>query len=397
MNSGPKADDTGPIGLPGTGAEPVRLHASTAQRLLVSLTPCVLLAEPVGMNLLLSHPGDDFHPTYWPYLPTIALWALMGWVTGWWQGVTLTETGAQVRNFRRRNVRWADVVEVAVEFYGTGGRRIVLYEVDGRFTKLRIPTTAFLSWDRGFDAKVALVRQWWQTYCGDDRPVLDGAAGGEEVEALLRTPMPDRVRLGISLVQAVPVTVALLLVTAEAAIAGFAAPARSASGRGLSAGVGALAGAAVLTLLQYYLRAGVLLTPEQLRRTGALPGSRRRTALAWSEIQTVEVERRFGGRRLVLTDLLGQRTRLAAPRVGFLLWDPNFDRKATAVRRAWLANRGSGLPAATTVGPPWPGAEPDRYSGPRAWQQVVFTLLCGWLAFTVAIWVLVGGLLLASG
>ena len=393
MSSSSMADDHGPIGLPSADAEPVRLHASTGQRLWMLLTPCVLLAEPLVLDLYFSRPGDDFHPAYWPILPTFALCALVGWVTGWWQGITLTTEGAEVRNFRRRSIRWADVVEVAVEFYGAGGRRIVLYEVDGRFTKLRMPTTAFLAWDRGFDAKVALVRQWWQTNCGDDRPLLDGAAGVEEAEALLLTPMPDRVRLGISWVQAVPVTAALLLVTWEAAVSGLAAPAGSASARGLAVILGSLVVAAVLTALQYYLRAGVLLTPAQLSRTGVLPRSRRRTALAWSEIQAIEVERRFGGRRLVLTDLLGRRTRLAAPRVGFLLWDLDFDRKATAVRRAWLANRGTGLPAVEAAGPPWPGEEPDRYSGPRAWQQAVFTLLCAWLAFTVVVWMLVGGLL----
>jgi hypothetical protein len=71
---------------------------------------------------------------------------------------------AIVRNVRRRTIPWHRAAAVSVEDFKRG-RRIVLYETDGRCTALRMPSTAaFLSRDRHFDEKAAVIRHWWLTH-----------------------------------------------------------------------------------------------------------------------------------------------------------------------------------------------------------------------------------------
>ncbi|MET8136805.1 hypothetical protein ABZV24_33575 [Streptomyces sp. NPDC005251] len=82
-------------------------------------------------------------------------------------GITLTPSAARVHSLRRRTVPWASVQSVCVERV-TGGRVIVLYESDGRRTRLRAPFTGFLQRDRRFEEKFHVIGQWWQTHRGSD-------------------------------------------------------------------------------------------------------------------------------------------------------------------------------------------------------------------------------------
>jgi hypothetical protein len=85
------------------------------------------------------------------------------WVLGRYFGVTLTAEAAIVHNVRRRTIPWNRVAAVKVENF-SGGRRIVLYEADGRRTPLRMPSTGYRSRDRHFEEKAATIRDWWFTH-----------------------------------------------------------------------------------------------------------------------------------------------------------------------------------------------------------------------------------------
>ncbi|WP_245608054.1 hypothetical protein [Streptomyces hokutonensis] len=82
-------------------------------------------------------------------------------------GVTLTESAAVVRNLRRRTIPWADIQSIQIESI-MGTRTVVLYEANGRRTRLRSPSTGFLAWDRRFEEKFHVIGQWWLTHRGPD-------------------------------------------------------------------------------------------------------------------------------------------------------------------------------------------------------------------------------------
>ncbi|MFJ9244158.1 hypothetical protein [Streptomyces sp. NPDC101776] len=82
-------------------------------------------------------------------------------------GVTLTESAAVVRNLRRRTIPWADIQSIQIESV-MGTRTVVLYETNGRRTRLRAPSTGFLAWDRRFEEKFHVIGQWWLTHRGPD-------------------------------------------------------------------------------------------------------------------------------------------------------------------------------------------------------------------------------------
>ncbi len=117
-------------------------------------------------------------------------------------------------------------------------------------------------------------------------------------------------------------------------LSGFGTDHPTPAGRVLGALV---AVALLLTAGQLCLRGGVTLTPDRLR----VNGLRRDTAVRWAEVAAITVEPRLSGRRVVLTDVRGRRIRLAAPRVGLLLWDRGFEVKLELLRRFWRAHRGA--------------------------------------------------------
>lgn len=82
-------------------------------------------------------------------------------------GVTLTPAAAVVHNFRRRPIQWSDVQAIQIESL-LGSRTVVIYEAGGRSTRLRAPSTGFLSWDRGFEEKFHTIGRWWLDHRGPD-------------------------------------------------------------------------------------------------------------------------------------------------------------------------------------------------------------------------------------
>lgn len=82
-------------------------------------------------------------------------------------GITLTPSAAVVHNLRRRTIPWADVRGIQTESF-RGTTTIVLYETNGRFTRLRAPSTGLLARDRDFEEKLHVIGDWWLTHRGAD-------------------------------------------------------------------------------------------------------------------------------------------------------------------------------------------------------------------------------------
>lgn len=75
-------------------------------------------------------------------------------------GADLTPHHIDVRGLRNRRIPWDRIVGIHIE-KTVLGRRVVIYEADGRRTRLRAPLSGFLSWDRRFEEKFhAIERQW---------------------------------------------------------------------------------------------------------------------------------------------------------------------------------------------------------------------------------------------
>ncbi|MFI1096304.1 hypothetical protein [Streptomyces sp. NPDC020917] len=411
MDVGPRAT-WGEQPQPSEGEEPsegetrLRYRASRLQRLVGAAPPlCVLTA--MSANLIQWHgsPGAA-GPPLWVWVQFIALlvlFVLVSWAQGWWFGITLTPRDAVVHGLRRRTIPWTRVADVRAEPFA-GGRRVVLYETDGRRTPLRMPSTAMLSWDRAFEAKAATIRAWWLRH----GPAGDGtaASGTAAAPELLTDRLPDRLRLRPTAVQVVPPVMVITLLAIESTLAGFLDGPGMDHATATSRVLGACAVVLLLAAGLLCLRRGITLTPGHL----SVDGLPRRRRIAWSQVRAITVEPRRGGRRLVVTERSGRRTPLPAPRVGSLLWDHAFEVRAGIVHRFWRAGRGADGAAATIADE---GAEvtPDRtaevapgpasrlapYSGPRFWQRAVVGVVCvgaGWMLFLS---VLVGALLLASG
>ncbi len=306
--------------------------------------------------------------------PVIMLSVFAGevWLLGRWVGVTLTADAAIVHNLRRRTITWDRITAVRVERF-LGSQRIVLYEMSGRRTPLRMPITGFMSRDPRFAEKTAVIQQWWIARRG---VAPDGTAPFLWVDDR-EAPLPDRLHLRVAANQwLLPVSVLIWWAMDDAI------------GASLTDGVGAaerilglLVAMVLLAVAGYlYLRRGIDLTAGSMR----VRGLRRRT-LNWPDVSDISVESRRGGRRVVVHEANGRRTILPAPRIGLLLWDPGFQDKVHTLDRWWRHQRGASwtpTAAAVAVRPP---AAP--YVGPRAWQRVLVGLI--WLAFGYEILVLI--------
>ncbi|MFH8388239.1 hypothetical protein [Streptomyces sp. NPDC018036] len=327
------------------------------------------------------------------------VFALELWMLGRYFGITLTPEAAIVHNLRRRTIPWTDVAEVAVEPF-SGGRRVVLYETDGHRTPLRMPNSAFLSRDRRFDEKAATIRDWWLAHGGTDtdtgtgtaadadataEPVGWGHTYGRLSERLSMRPAPSR---------SAPVALLLVLLAADALVAGFAGSPVADHPTPLGRALGGLVAIALLLGAGFLsLGRGVVLTSGHL----AVRGLRSRT-VPWDDIEGIVTEPHGGGRRLVLVETDGRRTPLPVPRVGRVLWDSEFESRSQTLRHWWHTH------ATTHTGPSDPATlEPsDRptllpYPGPRLWQKTVVTLVCVVLGYEILVSVLVGTLVATIG
>ncbi|MEV5956660.1 hypothetical protein AB0M11_23300 [Streptomyces sp. NPDC051987] len=143
--------------------EGVRYRSTLGQRLL----PVIPAGVALAFQLLLWWDGGSIDPLIGSGLVIWGVLVPLSVLTSRSFGVTLTPTAAVVHNFRRRTIPWSDVQAVQMESYA-GSRIVVLYEAGGRATRLRAPSTGFLSWDRGFEEKFHTIGRWWLDHRGPD-------------------------------------------------------------------------------------------------------------------------------------------------------------------------------------------------------------------------------------
>ncbi|MFF5147427.1 hypothetical protein ACFY6U_48250 [Streptomyces sp. NPDC013157] len=144
--------------------ERVRYRLTTSQRLLPVL-PGFTVALTPQVPLLLDR--QSFDPVI---IPGLVIWGVLlplVLLASRSFGVTLTPSEAIAHNLRRRTIRWSNVQAVQIESL-LGSRTVVIYEVGGRRTRLRAPTTGFLSWDRSFEEKFHTIGRWWLDHRGPD-------------------------------------------------------------------------------------------------------------------------------------------------------------------------------------------------------------------------------------
>ncbi|MET8410595.1 hypothetical protein ABZV34_21265 [Streptomyces sp. NPDC005195] len=320
-----------------------------------------------------------------PFLITLELWVLSHYV-----GVTLTPEGVVVHNLRRRTIPWTGVAEVAVEPV-TGGRRVVLYETDGRRTPLRMPSSGFLSRDRRFDDKVATIRSWWLANGGTAR-VAD-TAGEFGAWGHARGRLPERLGMRPAPSRSVPTALLLGWLAADAVMAGFAGGPGADHPTLLGRTLGALVALSLLLGAGFLsFGRGVTLTADHL----VVQGLRPRT-VAWDEIQGIAVEGHRGGRRPVVLEAGGRRTPLPVPRVGRVLWDSEFEARVHTLHHWWRAHAETGTTPAGTALQPSDQTPLLPWRGPRPWQKGVLALACVALGSQILLFVLVGALFLTAG
>ncbi|MGW1070144.1 hypothetical protein ACWD4F_37280 [Streptomyces aureus] len=392
----------------------VRFRASWRQSLPLSLVLGASVLMQLSNPLLWGHEGAGSLglPSGLRVLSLVMVFLVLFelWVLGRYVGVTLTREAVVVHNLRRRTIPWTAVAEVAVEPV-FGGRRVVLYETDGRRTPLRMPSTAFLASDRRFDDKVATIRSRWLAAGGvsalaatagesgawghtegvsgawghtDGEPGSWGHTGGRAPGRLVMRPAPSR---------SVPTALLLGWLAADALIMGFA----DGPGHALSTLLARVLGVLVATALLFgagllSLGRGVVLTADHL----AVRGPRPRT-IPWDRIRGIAVEPYRGGRRTVVVEADGLRTPLPVPRVGRVLWDSEFEARVRTLRQWQHAHAG------TDPSPAEAAPQPDDqggllpYRGPRMWQKAVLTLACAVLGYEIFVSLLVGSLFLTVG
>ncbi|HEY2506030.1 MAG TPA: hypothetical protein VGI58_05915 [Streptosporangiaceae bacterium] len=136
----------------------LRFRASRAQARFIAL-PFAAIALIEFIEHVADH-GRVVNPAMnWTYLPLIAAFVAAMCLQAWF-GATLTADGVIVHGFRRRLIAWRDVTVIRSEEF-TSNRVIAIYERGHRRTRLRYPTSGPLYADRQFDAKLAVIQDWW--------------------------------------------------------------------------------------------------------------------------------------------------------------------------------------------------------------------------------------------
>ncbi len=144
----------------------VRFRLTVLQRLMSASSP--LIGYFLGWASLWIAGESASLDALLPFLVGGAVGGLLGAFAGPAFGITLSPHMAQVRNLRRRTIYWSDVQVIRIEKKRFGNRRIVIYEANGRQTRLRAPVTGFLLWDRHFEEKFHVIGQWWLDFRGPE-------------------------------------------------------------------------------------------------------------------------------------------------------------------------------------------------------------------------------------
>ncbi|MEU6199934.1 hypothetical protein [Streptomyces sp. NPDC047061] len=145
-------------------AEQIRYRLTVLQRLLPMLPTIVIV---MSSQVVFRLEGDPTGPLLVSAVVLCGVLPLLGLITSWSLGITLTPSAAVVHAFRRRTVPWSDVQAIRIEPL-LGSRTVVIYEAGGRCTRLRAPSTGILSWDRDFEEKFHTIGRWWLDHRGPD-------------------------------------------------------------------------------------------------------------------------------------------------------------------------------------------------------------------------------------
>lgn len=364
--------------VPGLARRPerVRFHATLRQALpmIAPLLLCGVLPtmELVTNTLAAQRLGVAFF--VWEGIGLCAMILAAAFFLARWPGVALTADTVIVYRLGRRAIAWSDICAIRNERQ-LGAQRIVLYESSGRRTWLRFPVSAPLSRDRQFEQKFSVIVDWWLANRWSGQAVADAAVLGDglamaaDAEARMAgfSGPPDRLRLLPSAVQRAAVVFALIWVVGYASVTAllaalFSGPV-SLPARAVDVTV---ALAALIGIWLCSSRAGVTLTP------GTLVVQRvHRREILWSQVQSVQVVRRNGGRRLVVVEASGRRTLLPAPRIGLVLWDRDFDGRAQVIYRWWLQHRGEDRGPDISAAPESDVLEPTGADRPAFWRMAV--------------------------
>ncbi|MFJ7969162.1 hypothetical protein [Streptomyces sp. NPDC096324] len=127
--------------------------------------PLLLMTVCLWSGTVLRAVADVGLPVFDVWTPVLWIVLVVSVVSPF--GITLTPSAARVHDLRRRTVPWTSVQSVRIE-HVAGGRVVVLYEADGRRTRLRAPVTGFLQRDRDFEEKFHVIGQWWLAHRGSD-------------------------------------------------------------------------------------------------------------------------------------------------------------------------------------------------------------------------------------
>lgn len=149
------ADTVGIVEFRMTVLQRLMPMASAVIGCVLALAAVQLMGEPTSFDAILHG------------LAAPLIGALIGTLAPPTYRITLSPHMAQVRNLRRRTIYWSDVQVIRIEKQFTN-RTIVIYEADGRKTRLRAPVTGFLVWDRRFEEKFHVIGQWWLDFRGPD-------------------------------------------------------------------------------------------------------------------------------------------------------------------------------------------------------------------------------------
>jgi hypothetical protein len=148
-------------------ADQIRFRASRAQAMFIALPFCfIAIAQAAEYLLLPAH--SSARGSEWLYLIAVALLVPAICAQAWF-GATLTSDGVIVHGLRSRIISWHDVTCIRAEEFAAN-RVIAVYEFGSRRTRLRYPTSGALFADPQFEAKLALIQDWWADCSGRDRP-----------------------------------------------------------------------------------------------------------------------------------------------------------------------------------------------------------------------------------
>ena len=144
----------------------VRFRATWRQRLPLCGLPIFVIGLWIA-NPVFWAPAMDTSAVVtigrWAAVVVTAVVVFEIWLVGWWFGATLTDKALLVHGLRQRVIPWSRVTAVQVERF-VGAQRVVVYDVDGRRTRLRMPSSVAFGRDATFASKAAFIGHWWLTH-----------------------------------------------------------------------------------------------------------------------------------------------------------------------------------------------------------------------------------------